>query len=172
MSFKKERHSDQASMPDDTGKHTCLALQTRWVHSGRARVIYFFYRSCSGRTQAHLASLLLLCSYTRRAHMATVWNTDYIINIIHRLRKHALAYRWQLTMQSIRENLECGELLKVPNASGKAAFWISHAFDDNPDSLSPHWMRCFRFKLFCFNYTIDTIFIKSVRQVFTVSVFL
>lgn len=29
MSFKKERHSDQASMPDDTGKHIFMALQTR-----------------------------------------------------------------------------------------------------------------------------------------------
>ncbi len=28
-------------------------------------------------------------------------------------------------MQSIREKLERGELLKVPNASGKAAFWQS-----------------------------------------------
>ncbi len=31
----------------------------------------------------------------------------------------------QVTMQSIRENLERGELLKIPNASGKAAFWQS-----------------------------------------------
>ncbi len=69
--------------------------------------------------------------------MATVWNTDYIINIIHRLRNayvQALAYRWQLAMQSITEKLGRGELLKVPNASGKAAFWIIHAFDDDPDS--------------------------------------
>ncbi len=37
--------------------------------------------------------------------MATVWNTDYIINITHHLRNaysHALAYRWQLTMHSGR----------------------------------------------------------------------
>ncbi len=44
-------------------------------------------------------------------------------------------------MQSIRVKLERGELIKVPNASGKAAFWIIHAFDDDPDSPSPHWMR-------------------------------
>ncbi len=31
----------------------------------------------------------------------------------------------QVTMQSIREKLERGELLKIPNASGKAAFWQS-----------------------------------------------
>ncbi len=55
------------------------------------------------------------------------------INIIHCLYNaqvrnaytHALAYRWQLTMQSIREKLEHGELLKVSNASGKAVFWKS-----------------------------------------------
>ncbi len=34
--------------------------------------------------------------------------------------------------------VEHGELLKVPNASGKAVFWIIHAFDDDPDSPSPH----------------------------------
>ncbi len=43
---------------------------------------------------------------------------------------HALAYRWQVTMQKIREKLERGELLKVPNASGKAAFWQSFVFID------------------------------------------
>ncbi len=48
-------------------------------------VYTFFYRSDSSWARAHLASLLLLCPYKRRAHMATVWNTDYIINIIHRL---------------------------------------------------------------------------------------
>ncbi len=81
----------------------------------------------SGRTWAHLASLLLLCPYTRRAHMATVWNTDYIINIIHRLRNrlrnaytHTLAYRWQLTMQSIREKLEHGGVTKSSQCFGKS----------------------------------------------------
>ncbi len=39
-------------------------------------------------------------------------------------------------MQSIMEKLEHGELRKVPNASGKAAFWIIHAFDEDPDSPS------------------------------------
>ncbi len=33
-----------------------------------------------------------------------------------------ISIQWQLTMQSIREKLECEELLQVPNASGKAAF--------------------------------------------------
>ncbi len=41
------------------------------------------------------------------------------------LPTHTLAYGWQLTMQSIREKLEHGKLLKVPNTSGKAAFWQS-----------------------------------------------
>ncbi len=38
----------------------------------RDSTFFFFYRWGSGWTRAHLASLLLLCPYTRRAHMATV----------------------------------------------------------------------------------------------------
>ncbi len=116
---------------------------TRWVHLGRARAIFciFFYRSGSGRTRAHLASLFLLCLCTRRAHMAAVWNTDYIVHRLRNAYMQALAYRWLLTTQSIREKSERGELLKVPNASGKAAFWIIQAFDNDLDSLSPHWKR-------------------------------
>ncbi len=38
-------------------------------------VCKFVYRSDSGWARAHLASLLLLCPYKRRAHMATVWNS-------------------------------------------------------------------------------------------------
>ncbi len=59
---------------------------THWVHSDRAQVFFLFLQIGLGSDSAHLAYLLLLCPYTCSAHMATVWNTDYIINIIHRLR--------------------------------------------------------------------------------------
>ncbi len=63
----------------------CRGLQARFF-------FFFFFRLGSGRTRAHLASLLLLCLYARRVHMATVWNTDYIINITHRLRNTQLIF--------------------------------------------------------------------------------
>ncbi len=57
-------------------------LQAQWVPMGpdtlspfgpgSGHFLYFFYRSGSGRTRAHLASLFLLCLCTRRAHMAAV----------------------------------------------------------------------------------------------------
>ncbi len=71
----------------------CKHVGSCWVHSGRAQAMFFFFFT----DRAHLASLLLLCPYTCRAHMAIVWNTDCIINIIHHLHNaytHALAYRW------------------------------------------------------------------------------
>ncbi len=58
---------------------------------------------------------------------------------------HALAYRWQLTMQSIREKLELGEFLKVPNASGKAAFWQSFVcIDICGHDCRRWWYLCLR----------------------------
>ncbi len=47
----------------------------------------FFYRSGSGQTRAHLASLLLLCPNTCRPHMYCMkyCYNNYIINILHRL---------------------------------------------------------------------------------------
>ncbi len=115
------------------------ATRTRSRHTESIRagfgLFLFFNRSGSDRTRAHLAYRLLLCPNTRTPHMCCMkyCYNNYIINIIHRLCNrqlrnaytHALAYRWQLTMQSFREKLEHGELLKVPNASGKAAFWQS-----------------------------------------------
>ncbi len=122
------------------------------VHSGRVRDVFCFFlqiglRSGSDRTRAHLASRLLLCPNTRTPHMYCMkyCHNNYIINIIHRLCNrqvrnaymHTLAYGWQLTMQSIREKLEHGELLKVPNTSGKAAFWQSFVCID----ISGHYCR-------------------------------
>ncbi len=116
----------------------CRALQARrdpthWVHLSWVRAVFSFF--LTDRARAYLASRLLLCTNTRTPHMYCMkyCYNNYIVNIIHRLCNrqlrnaytHALAYRWQLTMQSIREKLERGELLKVPNASGKAAFWQS-----------------------------------------------
>ncbi len=100
---------------------------TCWVHLGRIRDVFFFDRSGSDRTRAHLASRLLLCPNTHKPHMYCMkyCYNNYTINIIHRLcNTYALAYRWQLTMQSISEKLARGELLKIPNASGKfCLYW-------------------------------------------------
>ncbi len=42
----------------------------------------------------------------------------------------------QVTVDYAEHQGEFGAwLLKVPNALGKAAFWIIHAFDDDPDSF-------------------------------------
>ncbi len=66
-------------------------------------------------------------------------NTDYIINITHRLRNTQSIFARisiQVTVDHAEQQGEFGAcLLKVPNALGKAAFWIIHAFDDNPDSF-------------------------------------
>ncbi len=78
--------------------------------------------------------------------------SNSIINIIHHLCNrqvrnaytHALAYRWQVTTQSIREKLECEELLKVPNASGKAAFWQSFVCIDICGHDCRWWYLCLR----------------------------
>ncbi len=78
---------------------------------------FFFYRSGLGRTRAHLASLLYLCPYrpTRRAHMATVWNTDYIINITHRLSNAKITQYFEMfPMQVIALACPC----PVKHASG------------------------------------------------------
>ncbi len=111
----------------------CKPVGSRWVHSRRARVIYFFYRSGSGSFS--FSPFIVPCM--RRAHMATVWNTDYIINITHRLcNMQGIFARIsiQVTVDHAEHQGEVGAwLLKVPNASGKAAFWIIHAFDDDPD---------------------------------------
>ncbi len=42
----------------------------------------------------------------------------------------------QVTVDHVAHQGEFGAwLLKCPNASGKATFWIIHAFDDDPDSF-------------------------------------
>ncbi len=48
----------------------------------------------------------------------------------------------QVTMQSIREKLERGELLKIPNASGKAAFWQSFVCIDICGHDCRWWLLC------------------------------
>ncbi len=125
----------QRSTTEPQELEPCKPVGSRHTESIRAGfgLFLFFDRSGSDRTRAHLAYRLLLCPNTRKPHMYCMkyCYNNYIINIIHRLCNRqlrnaytqALAYRWQLTMQSIREKLERGELLKVPNASGKAAFW-------------------------------------------------
>ncbi len=47
-------------------------------------------------------------------------------------------------MQSNREKLEHGELLKVPNASGKAAFWQSFVCIDICGHDCQWWYLCLR----------------------------
>ncbi len=149
MAFIWNMHTGASTTAEITSQ--CHPLHPRGLQAWHAESIraglgpfFFFYRSGSGRTRAHLAYLLLLCPYTRRAHMATVWITDYIINITHRLRITQRIFARisiQVTVDHAEHQGEVGAwLLKVPNASGKAAFWIIHAFDD-PDSPSPHWMR-------------------------------
>ncbi len=109
-------------------------IPTRWVYSGRVRAVLIFWQIGLGSDSGSFSlSPFIVPKYVNTTHvycMKYCYN-NYIINIIHRLCNrqlrnaymHALAYRWQLTMQSIREKLERGELLKVPNALGKAAFW-------------------------------------------------
>ncbi len=99
---------------------------------------FFFYRSGSGSFSfAPFIVPIHAHGYSMKYWLYYRYYTSPICNAY----THALGYRWRLSMQRIRENLERGKLLKLPNASGKTAFWIIHAFDDDPDSPSPHYMH-------------------------------